>query len=114
MHHLLERKITYSFKGVIIDISNGISSELSCWQKCVEKDECSWYSYDSKVESCIAFENCPTLDETATDFISGEADCQFQSTSTMTVPSISTATIPTTTSPKKKASMFLQFVVFLG
>ena len=98
---------------MVIDITNGVSSEFQCWQKCLENSECKWYSYDSKVESCISLQTCPSIDETATDFKSGEANCEFSSTTSSTpLPTTFSTTIPTTTSPMKKASKFAKYFFY--
>ena len=91
--NLILRKIV--FQGQILGTSEA-TNEVDCWYQCTIYDGCQWYSYG--LGSCLFFNDCPSLNEDLKDYISGQVECQFGS-STPT-PTSSTTSSPLTKSGK--------------
>ena len=82
-------------QGEVLDI-NEATNEVDCWHQCTIYDGCQWYSYG--LVSCLFFNDCPSLNEDLEDYISGQVECQFGSS---TEPTTSTTSSPVTKSGKK-------------
>ena len=46
----------------------------TCQEKCKERKDCRWYSYNKRFELCIIWETCKTLNDD-TVYISGQSEC---------------------------------------
>ena len=49
----------------------------TCQEKCKNKTECQWHSYDSKQKLCVHFETCMKRNN-QTDYISGQSGCPYE------------------------------------
>ena len=48
----------------------------TCQERCKNKKECGWYSYNKSQNLCLHFENCKGLPfSSATDYVSGQSEC---------------------------------------
>ena len=81
------------FQGQVLDTIEA-TNEVDCWYQCTIHYGCQWYSYGSGY--CLFLSDCPSLNEDLEDYISGQVECQFGST---TVPTIKTTSSPTTPEP---------------
>ena len=79
----------------MLDI-NEAANEVDCWYQCTIHDGCQWYSYG--LGSCLFLKDCLSLDEDLEDYISGQVECQFASS---TVSTTSITSSPVTKSGKK-------------
>lgn len=52
-----------------------------CNEVCIETPygpcipSCEWFSFDQNQKVCLHFNSCPEIDETFTEYISGQKDC---------------------------------------
>ena len=93
--HALHETKKKLFQGQVLDTIEA-TNEVDCWYQCTIHDGCQWYSYG--LGSCLFFNDCPSLNEDLEDYISGQVECQFGSS---TVPTTSTTSSPVTKSGKK-------------
>ena len=50
----------------------------TCQERCKNKKECGWYSYNNRQHLCLHLENCKGLPySSATDYVSGQSGCPF-------------------------------------
>jgi hypothetical protein len=93
-------------RGIIINVflikgqcqGNVISIEASpskdeCLQQCKDTEGCKWFTFlakNEKKDSCILYRNCPTIDESCSNCISGESRCQEELSTTSTAASTTT------------------------
>jgi hypothetical protein len=47
----------------------------NCLKQCQDNDDCRWFTFEIDTNFCQHFLNCPSLDETAKTYISGERTC---------------------------------------
>ncbi len=91
------------FQGNCVGIdflTEKIPTAQDCLQLCNSTSGCRWFTFYQSVSECILFRNCPTIDESCEDCVSGERQCIDETTSTTTVeptPSSTTTPISTTT-----------------
>ena len=53
-----------------------------CNEVCIETPDgdpcvpsCEWFSFNQNQNMCLHFNSCPEIDETYTEYISGQKDC---------------------------------------
>ena len=54
-------------------------SKEECLSFCNEEDNCEWFSFNQNQSFCLHFNSCPEIDETFTEYISGESECYQES-----------------------------------
>ncbi len=78
--------------------SEEIQTAKECLQLCDSTHGCRWFTFYTLVPVCVLFENCPTIDESCEDCISGERRCIDEVVSSTTeITSTTTETTSTTT-----------------
>ena len=82
------------FQGQVLDTIEA-TNEVDCWYQCTIHDGCQWFSYGSGY--CLFLNDCPSLNEDLEDYISGQVECQFGSS---TVPTTAKPTTPEPTTPE--------------
>jgi len=45
-------------------------------QLCQKTSECQWFTFNEAQSRCLLFADCPSLDETCADCLSGESTCK--------------------------------------
>jgi hypothetical protein len=84
-----------------------------CLMLCNSTLGCRWFTYYQSVSECILFRNCPTVDESCEDCVSGERRCIDETTSTTTVePTPSSTTTPISTTTEDIPKGMLNQVIF--
>ena len=63
-------------KGILITHLIKSSSD-QCLNACKDEELCSYFSYNSDNGFCLLFQTCPLLDETDTDYVSGNVVCDY-------------------------------------
>ena len=58
-----------------------VENEDACLAKCKSKSSCHWFTFFKPASECLLFRTCPAIDDTSTDFVSGESDCAARYTS---------------------------------
>jgi hypothetical protein len=80
-------------QGNLISIAAS-SSKDECLQQCKDAEGCGWFTFLAKNEkkhSCILYRDCPAIDESCSNCISGESRCEVEiSTTTTTAASTTT------------------------
>jgi hypothetical protein len=93
--------------------SEEIQTEKSCLQLCDSTRGCRWFTFYTLVPVCVLFENCPSIDESCEDCISGERRCidevvssttEITTTTSTTTTSTTTTEITSTTSGKPEGN----------
>ena len=46
----------------------------NCQEKCKNRQDCQWYSYNKEIEVCAQFETCTAMND-QTDYISSQSQC---------------------------------------
>ena len=54
--------------------TKGTDTAKTCQEKCKNRQNCQWHSYNKKTKFCIHWKTCPTISKN-TDFISGQSEC---------------------------------------
>ncbi len=79
-------------------LTEKIPTAQDCLWLCNSTSGCRWFTFYQSVYECILFRNCPTIDESCEDCVSGERRCIDETTSTTTEePTSSTTTTPIST-----------------
>jgi hypothetical protein len=52
-----------------------VQSVEECLQKCNFTFGCAWFTYYGTASECLLFKNCPSIDESRKDCMSGERRC---------------------------------------
>ena len=87
--------------------SEELPTAEDCLQLCDATLGCRWFSFYSSVPECVLFKNCPSIDESSEDCISGERRC-IDETSSSTTEMTSTTNVP----PKSNDNYFFQVFLF--
>jgi hypothetical protein len=58
-----------------IDNSMQVSNKEECLVFCKGDPTCTWFTYFPAAKECFLFSDCPTIDETCTECLSGEFSC---------------------------------------
>jgi hypothetical protein len=85
--------VTGNCNGKIIH-SEEIQTAKDCLKLCDATRGCRWFTFYTLVPVCVLFENCPSIDESCEDCISGERRCIDEVVST--TPEITSTTTETT------------------
>jgi len=57
-------------------LGSEVTSDISdCIYFCRETKDCEWFTWNQEKEICVALSDCPYLDESKPDTISGQRDC---------------------------------------
>ncbi len=59
----------------IVDHVEEVQSVEDCLQRCNSTFGCAWFTYYVTASECLLFKNCPSIDESREDCISGERRC---------------------------------------
>ena len=46
----------------------------TCQEKCKNRQDCQWYSYNKEIEVCAQFETCTAMND-QTDYLSSQSQC---------------------------------------
>ena len=63
-------------QGILITHSIKSSSD-QCLNACKDEELCSYFSYNADNGFCFLFQTCPLVDETDTDYVSGNVVCDY-------------------------------------
>jgi hypothetical protein len=89
-----------SIKGNCIGIriqSEEMATAEDCLQLCNATRGCRWFSFYTLVPECVLFKNCPSIDESCEDCVSGERRCIDEDMSSTTEVTTTTTEMTTTT-----------------
>ena len=89
----------------VLDHFESLPTVNDCLQLCNSTLGCRWFTYMGDLSSCLMYKNCPGIDPTCENCISGERRCVDGASTTST----STATEASTTSapaPKRESSFW--------
>jgi hypothetical protein len=88
--------------------SEEMQTEKECLQVCDSTGGCPWFTFYTLIPVCILFENCPSIDESCEDCISGERRCIDEVVSSTTeITSTTTETTSTTTTTTSTTTIML-------
>ena len=62
-------------QGTLIDPPHTLPSKEECVSLCHADKSCNWWSFNEMELNCLNFENCPELDESYDEFVSGQVGC---------------------------------------
>jgi hypothetical protein len=77
--------------------SEEMQTAKDCLQLCDSTRGCRWFTFYTLVPVCVLFENCPSIDESSEDCISGERRCIDEVVSSTTEITTTTTEITSTT-----------------
>jgi hypothetical protein len=77
--------------------SEELQTEKECLQLCDSTRGCRWFTFYTLVPVCVLFENCPSINESCEDCISGERRCIDEVVSSTTEITSTTTEITSTT-----------------
>jgi hypothetical protein len=88
--------------------SEEMQTAKDCLQLCDATPGCRWFTFYTLVPVCVLFENCPSIDESCEDCISGERRCIDEVVSSTTeITSTATETTSTTTTTTSTTTKML-------
>ena len=74
----LSERDTHFLKGKLLSKEGKIKgiNLKACQERCKNKKECGWYSYNKSQDVCLHLEHCEGLPySSATDYVSGQSEC---------------------------------------
>jgi hypothetical protein len=112
-HNCIPNEPACSIQGNCIGIrihAEKSPSQEDCLQLCDSFLGCRWFSFYPSGSECILFQNCPTIDESCEDCVSGERRCIDETTSTTpevtsTTPEVTSTTPEWTTTESQKGDL---------
>ena len=61
-------------QGNLLGTTIETDTAKTCQEKCKNRQDCQWYSYNKKLEVCAHFDTCTAMND-QTDYVSSQSQC---------------------------------------